>query len=115
MLGREMKTWFVEFSATLPDDVDRAVFEQHIEAVLGELDSLANITDADMSVDYSEPRVAFAMYITAKDDIDAISQVTTAMRTAIHAAGGGTPGWEEKISEVIQSRRYEIREAAVTI
>lgn len=110
MLGRKrttMKTWNVEFSAALPDDVDREKFEAHVEAVLIELDSLDGITDADLSVDYAEPRVTFAMYVDAKDDADAIAQVGTAMRTAIHAVGGGTPGWEKMIAKM--SRRYEIR------
>lgn len=104
---REMKTWFVEFSATPPADVDRERFEQHIEEVLIELDSLDGITDADLSVDYSEPRVTFAMCVDAADDGDALKQVGTAMRTAIHAVGGGTPGWERMIAQM--SRRYEIR------
>lgn len=109
MLGRPMKTWFVEFSATLPGDVDRANLEEHLEAVLIELDSLDGITDADMAIDYDEPRVMFSMYVQAEDDSSAIAQVGTAMRTAIHAAGGGTPGWEKMLARMPSHRRYEIR------
>lgn len=104
-----MKTWFVEFSATLPDDVDRDRFEDHIEAVLIELDGLEGITTPDLAVDYTEPRVTFAMSVDAADEPDVVRQVGTAMRTAIHAAGGGTRGWEKMIAEMSQSKRYEIR------
>lgn len=109
MLGRKMKTWFVEFSATLPSDVDRERFEEHIEVVLHQLDTLQGVIDADLSVDYDEPRVTFAMYVDADDEPEALAQVGTAMRTAIHAAGGGTRGWEKMISQMSQKRRYEIR------
>lgn len=109
MLGRKMKPWFVEFSATLPEDVDRDLFEEHVEAVLIELDGLKGITDADLSVDYTEPRVTFAMSVNAEDEADVVGQVGTAMRTAIHAAGGKTSGWEKMIAEMSQTKRYEIR------
>ena len=109
MLGRTMTTWYIEFTAPLPTAVSREVVEEHIEDVLLELDSLDGITDADILIDYGKHAVMFSMYVEAADHAEALPKVATSLRTAIHAAGGGTPGWEKLIAKMLDSARYDIQ------
>ncbi|RBO82047.1 hypothetical protein DFR74_1252 [Nocardia puris] len=116
MLGWAMTTtWYVEFSATPPTGVDRPQLEEHLEAVLVELDKLDGVTDADAFVDYSEPRVVFSMAVRAADHTGVVGQVVSSMRTAIHAAGGGTKGWEKVAERMSAVSRYDIRREDVPV
>lgn len=109
MLGRTMTTWYIEFSAPLPPSVSRERAVEHVEDVLLELETLDSISDADVMIDHGTGRVMFSMYVAGEDQAEALTRVATGTRTAIHAAGGGTPGWETLISRMLDSSRYEIR------
>lgn len=113
MLGRAMTTWYVEFSAT-PPGVDRDAFEEHVEAVLVELSALDGISDADAMVDYSQPKVTFSMVVTSDAPSQAVERAVMSMRTAIHAAGGGTPGWEKLITRMIDEAHYGVQREDVS-
>lgn len=70
-----------------------ADLEDRLDQVGEELDGLSNVTDADYSASLSEGVVTFTGFVDAEDLVDAHQLFATAVRTAIHAAGGSTAGW----------------------
>lgn len=54
------------------------------------------VYDQDLSVDFGSGTVTFSMTVDAADEVRALRTAMTAARSALHAAGGGTPGWEDQ-------------------
>jgi hypothetical protein len=75
------------------------VFERLADAVYG----LTSVIDADLG--RSGDRFDFSMAIDAEDPPSALADGLSALRCAIHTAGGNTAGWEnyfETIKQVIR-------------
>jgi hypothetical protein len=53
------------------------------------------ISDADLGAALTEGRVTATMTVDAADPVAAATKALCAVRSAIHAIGGFTPGWEE--------------------
>lgn len=51
--------------------------------------------DGDVAVDTGTGRVTLCMTLDAATRYDAVGIALTAARTAIHSAGGSTPGWDD--------------------
>ncbi len=88
---------------------DRAeeIFDELAEAVY----DLADVIDADLGANLEECLLDFTMAIDAEDEVSALRQGLTAVRTAIHASGGSTPGWEDHFETIQQIVR---RDSALT-
>lgn len=69
----------------------RADFEASAEA-LSEMDG---VFDQDVEADLSRKTLTFSLGVTSSSEVRALETAITAVRTALHAAGGGTPGWED--------------------
>ncbi len=54
------------------------------------------ITDPDLTATLSTGRVDVQMTVAADDPAEAATKALCAVRSAIHAIGGATPGWETK-------------------
>jgi hypothetical protein len=69
--------------------------DSHTDVVMEELLKLESefVTDADVSVDLKECFVEVSVVATAKSFDEAVEIADSAIRTAIHAAGGSTPRW----------------------
>lgn len=82
----------------------RTELEEHADAVMDALLDLelddGTFRDPSVGVVHSERRVDVDLYVDALDVIGAAAGYLTAVRAAIHAAGGGTPGWDRLIDTV---------------
>ena len=73
---------------------------EDIERWLDEtMEELLNLgaSDATIDADLGARQVSFSALVDAANPIGAISQVSGLLRTAIHAAGGGTPDWPDAL------------------
>lgn len=76
--------------------VPETLFE-HADAVMEELLQLENqdnIIDSAVSVDRGIREVTIEVVGCGSDGIDATMHAMSAIRSAIHAAGGATPDWQ---------------------
>lgn len=67
-----------------------AVIEQHLDDVM---DQLLELDAQDPSIELSHDLVEFSVLVTASNPLLATEDAGTILRTAIHAANGGTPDW----------------------
>ena len=84
----------VEFDARLtapPTNVE--AFEAHIDLVADELAKLG-VIDPFVAAEGSTGKFHIALVIEADSEIDAIQAALGTIRSAIHAVGWGTPGWD---------------------
>ena len=90
----------LECTATVADSgalSDAEIVEGHLDDVMAELLELAGVEDPSIELDASgeDIRVTFMIVVEAEDTFSAVSTAQAAIRTAVHAAGGNTPGWSE--------------------
>jgi hypothetical protein len=52
------------------------------------------VEDMDVTAAIGDEHVTVAMCVDAEDPAQAATKALCVVRTAIHAIGGGTPGWE---------------------
>jgi hypothetical protein len=64
------------------------------DALLDLEDVDSAITDPDMAANLTAGRVDVQMNVTAEDPAEAATKALCTIRTAIHAIGDATPGWE---------------------
>lgn len=92
-----MTTFTIELTFTVATAASDDEFEEHTDAVYEHLLGLDGISDANMAVAVAERHVSFMLDATADDAPRALSVAYGAVRTAIHAENGATPGWEEAL------------------
>lgn len=72
-------------------------FDAHIYAVLDELhaleESLETVCDSDLVASAAANAVSFSLSASAETIDEARTIADSAIRSAIHAAGGATPNW----------------------
>lgn len=76
--------------------IDHAELDQceaHFDRVMEELCKLPAV-DGTMEFDRRREVVRFYLEVAAKEQLEAASAALVSLRTAIQAAGGGTPDWE---------------------
>jgi hypothetical protein len=78
----------VRFTGDLSD------LEQLLDAVMEELIKL-RVTDPSIGGALSDGDIEFSVAVEDETLEDATTSAFGTIRTAIHAAGGGTPGWPE--------------------
>lgn len=84
-----------------------ALFEPLADAVA----DLADVVDADLGANIAEGLFDFSMAIDTSDEVSALQAGLAAVRSAAHAAGCSTPGWEQHI-ESAELRRESALAAA---
>ena len=77
-------------SMTGPDHAERAFGE--IADAFFDLDG---VNDQDLASDIDI--LTFSMNLSADDEVAGLSAAMAAVRTAIHTAGGATPGWDSHV------------------
>lgn len=77
------------------DDLD-----SHFDAVADEFHADKGITDQSMAYNLTRGRMSFEMVIQAEDVLEALSKAYSHVRSAIHGAGGDTPGWELDVRDL---------------
>jgi hypothetical protein len=95
LLGQEnvMTNYIVRVDcvAHLDDPKDVAA---DLDAVADALFELDDLHDQDLAADHTAGTLAFSIGVSADDEFGALDLALGAVRTALHAAGRGTPGWE---------------------
>jgi hypothetical protein len=66
---------------------------------------LHDVIDPDLGGSITEGRLDVTMVVEADDLADATAKSLCAVRAAVHAVGGSTPGWERYIREVSAQAR----------
>lgn len=74
--------------------------ESHFDAVADEFHGDQGIEDQSVSYDLSDGRMSFDMVIVADDLLQAVMNAYSHVRSAIHGAGGETPGWEIDVQDL---------------
>lgn len=83
--------------------------EEHLEVVMDALQEEPGIEDADIGADLGEGTVEFCLHLNAEDSSDALRKAHVLVRSALHASGTATPGWEQMIKAI------ESDDAATTV
>lgn len=92
----------VKATGLTPTQVDD-LFDPLADAVY----ELTDVIDADLGARLNHAEFDVTMAIDADNELTALSQGIAAVRCAIHAAGGATPGWEEHFETIRQEIRRE--------
>jgi hypothetical protein len=80
----------------------RSELEERFDTIADAVYDLTDVVDADLGMDLDNDRLDFTMAIDANDEPDALGKGLAAVRCAIHASGGSTPGWERHFEAVKQ-------------
>lgn len=107
MLQKEAVTIGVEATAHLTGKVrSETVYTEggiadHADRIMRELVAIG-VQDPDVSVDFQAGivEVRFVAHEETNDVFRAAQKALGILRTAIHAAGGATPGWELNIKDL---------------
>ncbi|GGN94172.1 helix-turn-helix domain-containing protein [Nocardia rhizosphaerihabitans] len=102
------KVWSVCFRAAISADgiKDPADFAAHISELWSNLQTLDHISSARL--DHREGQIMVELQVRADDLLQACTRGTAAVRTAIHSAGGGTPGWEKEMERLVRQLRLDV-------
>lgn len=106
------------FDLTETDDHDDETLGEHVDRVMQELLNLegegGTIFDSAIGLDTENRRVEIEVSVFAADleaaFAEAAPSARAAIRTAIHAAGGFTPGWGDTVSSAVT---YEFIDVSV--
>lgn len=71
---------------------------------LSGLEKLLDVTDPSIGGTLSDGDIEFSLAVEAETLEEATASVFVTIRTAIHAAGGGTPGWPEYRGEGVTAQ-----------
>lgn len=82
---------------------DLSGLEKLLDAVMGELVKL-DVTDPSIGGTLTEGDVEFSLAVEADTLEKATVRAFGTIRAAIHAAGGGTPGWPEFRGEGVRAQ-----------
>jgi hypothetical protein len=86
--------FYTEMELRAEGAIDDARFDALADA-LYELDgSDPAVSDADLTAQLEDGRVTASLVVEADDPAAAATKALCAVRTAIHAIGDATPGWE---------------------
>ncbi len=90
-----MTKWHVTLAGVIAGDspAERAAPDVHLDAVMGELVAI-DVADPAVSVDFLAGTVLIEIDVDAGSLEEALMSGLGQIRTAVHAAGGITAGWE---------------------
>ena len=88
----------MEFTLVVTDVESIQVLEEQLDEVMECLATLGML-DPFLDADFSTPdgvTVQIEFSLEADNDIDALAQASSSLRSAIHSVGGATPNWDEQ-------------------
>ena len=97
-----MSTHRVEIPFAFDDMAGHSV--EHLNAITAELLEIG--VSGGVLFDRARGRAALVLDVEADDQVDAVQLAFTAARTAIHAAGGATPGWERMAARAVEDLEF---------
>lgn len=101
-----MTRYYIEITVRvsgLPTDRVEALFDPLADAVY----DLADVIDADLGARIGAREFDFTMMLDAQDEPSALTAGLAAVRCAVHAVGGSTPGWEDHFAAIQSLVRAE--------
>lgn len=105
-----MIRYYLEITCQLQNG-SRDEMEELFEPLADALYDLTNVIDADLGANLDRGQFDFTMAVDADDEVAALQAGIAAVRSAVHATGGGTPGWEQHFETI---RQVVSRESALT-
>lgn len=88
--------WHFELTSAASD----ADLADHVDCVMQELikleDCMPEVGDSAIGLDADHGKAEIELTITVDDLEDALRVGKAAIRAAVHAAGGQTPGWDDE-------------------
>lgn len=96
----QRRQWSVHLELYTEGPADE--FDQIVDAYYDLEQSDAALLDSAWSLTRSDAAslVEVDLTIAGTDEDEVWAKASTAIRTAVHAGGGGTPSWTERISEL---------------
>lgn len=101
-----MTRYYLEITC-LVRGVSRDEAEKLFDALADAVYDLSDVIDADLGANLADARFDFSMAVDAETEVEALQQGLAAVRTAVHATGGSTPGWEDHFEAVQHVVRRE--------
>lgn len=99
------------------NDADEAeadsIIEAHLDEVMEELGRLS-AGDPSIDLDLTCGQVAFSVLVHAPNPLEAVDQASGLVRSAIHAAGGATPNWPDRMDKAWAVQLVAIRSEPVS-
>lgn len=108
-----MDTYFIDLRFRVSGHETEGQLEEHLDRVLDHLAELDGPVDPDLGARLSTGDVMFSMGVEAASGPEALRDALVAVRTAIHACEGCTPGWEGMFDEIEQTIRSATAEDMV--
>jgi len=102
-----MNSYYVELTFELGVPADREEFQSHLDDVAEAFAELDDV-DGDVGADLATGRVDLCMTLTSANYVEAVTKAVAAARTAVHAAGGATPGGEQMLSKMLAEEDYRL-------
>lgn len=93
------RSYYVEITCQASETA--ATLERHLDEVMDALQNEPGIEDADIGASLAEGVVDFCLHLDAEDSSDALRKAHVLVRSALHAAGGGTPDWDSLINLIL--------------
>ena len=111
-----MPSYDVEIVCEAVSPLTDAEFESAADSVALELFSLEEGKGARFAATPRGRRLTFGFMVEATNKRDGLRQGSATARTALHAAGGATPGWQTDFEEVESkaTRESEVIETSQT-
>lgn len=101
-----MNRYYVEIVCRA-NSITRAQLEAMFEPIANAVYELTGVIDADLAANFGDLTLEFMMSVDAGDEVRALGASLAATRTALHAAGHSTPGWERIFETIQQTVRKE--------
>lgn len=105
-----MGSYYIELTFELGAPDDALGLEAHLDEVAAAFAAIETV-DGDVGADLETGRVDLCMTVPSDSRVDALSTAVIAARTAIRAAGGGTPGWDDLLTKLLDEDEYLVRSA----
>jgi len=93
--------YYIELTVS-SDDTDPELIEDQFDAIADAFHECTGIEDQDLAANLEEQTLTFSMAIEdVSDENRAKIHALTAVRSALHAAGAATPGWDDQIRYLV--------------
>lgn len=96
-----MTSYYVELIFDMGAPFDEEM-DNHLDQIAEALTQIPDV-DGDVGSHANTGRVEICITVDAVDRPDAIAKAFVAARTAVHAAGGGTHGWENWLPKLLEA------------
>lgn len=111
-----MNYTFTQRFQVTPIDSDRLLEQcDRIMNELLDLEAAHEIADPSIGGAMARGQVEISVMVQADSYVEAVQKAMTVIRSAIHAAGGGTPDWPQLDDAAVRSIEAEAVQAEVPI